>query len=233
MREALKRGGNGTSSWLSADSSSISGLVRNALVIGTLALLVLLLTVDRGGGSGGSGGRAGRVEERVLPSAGDSTGNANGAVPYGAGRGKAHKVRMIHVGKTGGATTKAYMMHLNNGAKEKYTSCSDGEFQHFCRIHVTRLKKSKLIEWLRDDDVIAFVSVRDPLERMKSAYNWRKHKCDIRYEKDKYYNCSPGTCLRKCVNLHALYFHTGIDEGSRRMPCASSACSHSKSHNVF
>ena len=81
MREALKppRGGNGTSSWLSADSSSVSGLVRNALVIGTLALLVLLLTVDRGGGSGG---RAGRVEERVLPSAADATGNANGAVPY-------------------------------------------------------------------------------------------------------------------------------------------------------
>ena len=161
--------------------------VWKALVIGTLALLVLLITVARGGGS------LGRIVERVLPSPADSTGSANGAAPYGTGRGKAHKVRMIHVGKTGGLTTKEYMIQLNKNAEADTYACVQGASPQFCKVHVRRLKRSMLIEWLQDDDVIAFVSVRDPLERTKSAYNWRKHKCDINHEQDESYNCSPGT----------------------------------------
>ena len=38
---------------------------------------------------------------------------------------------------------------------------------------------TQLLEWLRDDDAITFVSVRDPVERVKSAYNWRKHVCSV------------------------------------------------------
>ena len=38
-------------------------------------------------------------------------------------------------------------------------------------------RRPQLIEWLQSDDIVAFVSVRDPVERAKSSYNWRKHTC--------------------------------------------------------
>ena len=44
----------------------------------------------------------------------------------------------------------------------------------------------QLLKWLRDDDVIAFVSVRDPSESIKSAYNWRKHVCETKGRNTKY-----------------------------------------------
>ena len=42
---------------------------------------------------------------------------------------------------------------------------------------LTRRRNAQLIHQLQDGDLITFVSVRDPLERIKSAYNWRKHAC--------------------------------------------------------
>ena len=34
---------------------------------------------------------------------------------------------------------------------------------------------AQLLDWLRDEATITFVTVRDPLERLKSAYEWRRY----------------------------------------------------------
>ena len=107
---------------------------------------------------------------------------------------RASKVRVIHVGKTGGATARRYLgyakqIHLSLVKQDKVrlpARSTGWPLAH--RLSLTRrpdkrhsltytLARSQLIEWLQSDDIVAFVTVRDPVERVKSAYNWRKYKC--------------------------------------------------------
>ena len=75
-----------------------------------------------------------------------------------------NRVRMVHVGKTGGQTVREFF--INN--------IEDFEYRHVSKVDSSWFVR----DWLSNNHTITFVSVRDPSERLASAYTYRKHTCN-------------------------------------------------------
>ena len=75
-----------------------------------------------------------------------------------------NRVRMVHVGKTGGQTVREFFIH----------NIEDFEYRHVSKVDPSWFVR----DWLSNNHTITFVSVRDPSERLASAYTYRKHTCN-------------------------------------------------------
>ena len=99
-----------------ASAASKSASAWNMMIIGALALLMLVLVAERSmlGARWGSGVRERRAEDPRERAEGPREEDERAGTAEGRrdGTGRATKVRMVHVGKTGGQSAKDFLRGL-------------------------------------------------------------------------------------------------------------------------